>query len=107
MSVAEPNAIDFASVDKATGVANLTISDHLPWDDDDIHLEILQDKLNAYISFYESGQIYEKYPESKSRDIRFSIVFKFAPPDDVVEYLTSAATGLREAHGIDLTWRQR
>ena len=33
------------------------ITDHLPWSDEEAHLLLLQEKLNTYIAFVESGQI--------------------------------------------------
>ncbi|WP_312894131.1 DUF6572 domain-containing protein [Rhizobium laguerreae] len=44
MSVSQTDIIDFAGIDEATGDLRLTISDHLPWDQDEgDHLLILQD----------------------------------------------------------------
>ena len=64
MSVKNVNVIDFVSIDLNTDVA-LTISDHLEWDDNNEHLLILQNKINTYISFVESGGIYEQYQVQK------------------------------------------
>lgn len=40
----------------------LAISDDLDWSDPDLHEQLLQDKLNAYLRFVESGQLLEHAP---------------------------------------------
>ena len=78
MSVENLKVIDFASVDK-NGNAVLTISDHLKWDDNNEHLLILQNKINAYLSAIEAGNFYDEYPDAKGRNIIISIVAKYEP----------------------------
>src|SRR5579871_5176627 len=78
MSIEQTEKIDFITVDKASGDVWLTISDHLPWNDDEgIHLVLLQQKLNAYLRFIESGEIFEKAPDAKGRRIVINVVGKF------------------------------
>lgn len=61
MSVENPNVIDIIHTDKDGGHVTLTVTDHLEWGDGE-HLLKLQDKLNKYLAFVESGEIFEKYP---------------------------------------------
>ena len=78
MSVEREDVVDFTSIDKASGDLWLTISDHLPWDQDEGgHLLLLQNKLNAYLRFIESGEVLEKVPHAKGRQIVINIVGKF------------------------------
>lgn len=79
MSVTDPNTIDFVGLHDDTGYVVLTISDHLPWDGS--HLMVLQNKLNTYIEFIESGQLYESYPMAKNREIQISLSYKFEPDE--------------------------
>ena len=78
MSVEDKNKIDAISTNKENQVV-LTISDHLEWDDSNEHLIILQDKVNSYLDFLESGQIDESYPSAAGKKIMIQIVFKFLP----------------------------
>src|ERR1700692_653713 len=39
---------------------------------------VLQDKLNTYLEFVESGQLYAKYPRAVGRKIVFEVMGKFA-----------------------------
>jgi hypothetical protein len=68
MAVDEPSTIDIMSVDP-TGALVLTISDHLDWSDSLAHERVLQEKLNSYLAFIESGQILEHHPEVSIREI--------------------------------------
>ncbi|WP_159732584.1 DUF6572 domain-containing protein [Methylosinus sp. Ce-a6] len=78
MSVDQPDTIDFATIDKATGDLWLTISDHLPWDENEgNHLALLQSKLNAYLRFIESGEVLKKVPGAEGRSIVINLVGKF------------------------------
>lgn len=78
MSVDQADMIDFATVDKASGDLWLTISDHLRWDDNEgNHLVLLQNKLNAYLRFVESGEVFKKVPDSRGRSIVINLVGKF------------------------------
>ena len=44
MSIAELNIVDAIGVDKKENALRMMISDHLDWEDKNIHLEILQEK---------------------------------------------------------------
>jgi hypothetical protein len=64
MAIDQPKVIDFLVHDKDKQRAALIISDHLDWEGDGReHLELLQDKLNHYIWFVESGKMVETMPE--------------------------------------------
>lgn len=86
MSVEDKNKIDAISTNKQSQVV-LTISDHLEWNDNNEHLIILQDKVNSYMDFVESGQIYESYPSAVGKNIIIQIVFKFLPNKKGEEFL--------------------
>lgn len=58
MSVKNPWIIDAISINQNAD-AVLTISDHLLWGARNEHLVILQNKINVYLGFIESGEIYE------------------------------------------------
>jgi hypothetical protein len=96
MAVDQPKVIDFISRNKKDEIV-LTISDHLDWDDTQAHLVILQDKINSYLAFLESGEIYEKYPDAKGRRQRIEITFKYAPNQLAYSFLTKATPIIEEA----------
>ena len=78
MSVEQTDTIDFATIDKASSDLWLTISDHLPWDENEgIHLVLLQNKLNAYLRFIESGEALKQVPAAEGRSVVINLVGKF------------------------------
>ncbi|ARQ09981.1 hypothetical protein NXC12_CH01948 [Rhizobium etli] len=77
MSVDQTNVVDAIGVDNATGEIVLTITDHLDWTESEKHLFLLQEKLNTYLRFVESGEILETYSNAKDRGILIDIVGKY------------------------------
>jgi hypothetical protein len=77
MSIENSEIIDFISIDNTSDECVLTISDHLEWGIENNHLLLLQEKLNKYLAFIESGEIFDSYPKSKDRKIRIDLVSKY------------------------------
>lgn len=86
MAVDNPNIVDFVSI-SPQGNITMTISDHLDWDVDNEHLLILQNKINAYINFIETGQLVKEYPDAQGRKIIFNIIAKCVPTETACNYL--------------------
>lgn len=86
MSVEDHNKIDFMGIpENESDVVSLAISDHLAWGDNtNEHLYVLQEKINSYIAFIESGQVEENFPKAKGRTKKIiEIYFKYKPSEDV------------------------
>ena len=81
MSIEQTDLIDIISVDQLTGETILTVSDHLDWSDSPTHLRLLQNKLNRYLAFVKSGEIFQ----SQAQDRR--IIFTVQPADSTVTEL--------------------
>jgi hypothetical protein len=96
MSVENLKVIDFASVD-LNGNVVLTISDHLIWDDNNKHLQILQNKINAYLSAIEAGNFYDDYPDAKGRAVVINVVAKYEPNDNARLFLSATQEVLHSA----------
>lgn len=97
MSVDQPKVIDFIGVDNSTGDVVLTVSDHLDWKDSGNHQLLLQAKINSYLSFIESGEILESYPDSKGRRTVISVIGKHTPDAGGKEFLENVKTAVEEA----------
>lgn len=95
MSVDNKEVIDFISIDKSNRVA-LTISDHLKWNNNESHLLILQDKINAYLEVIESGQIYEIYPDAVGKIFIIQVAMKYKPDKIAKEFLENVKEFLQE-----------
>lgn len=95
MSVENKNAIDFIS-EKDNNVV-LTISDHLEWDEDNEHIFLLQEKINAYLGAIESGQLNEKYPASVGKKVTISVALKYEPNENGVLFFSNVNDTLLSA----------
>ena len=103
MSVNQTDTVDLIST-TPDGKVMLTISDHQSWDET-WHLQLLQDKINSYLQFIESGQIYEDYPNAAGREIIIATVMKFEPNEDGTSFLEKAKEIINKA-GIGFQWRR-
>jgi len=97
MSIAETDTVDGLGFHPETGVLTLLISDHLDWEYEVAHLSILQDKINAYLAFYESGQAAEVAPDYDfaTRGFGISVVMRLPVPDTALEGLRTLAAQLQ------------
>ena len=93
MSVEQTEVVDAIGVEKATGDVALVISDHLEWDPGKEHLLILQEKINTYLRFVESGEIFEAYPEARGRRVVLSLVAKHQPNGEALAFLKESLGG--------------
>ncbi len=73
----------------------LTIADHLPWNG--AHLATLQEKLNTYLRFLESGEVYASYPMAKGRKLEINVVAKFRPTQEALRFLERAGGTIQSA----------
>jgi hypothetical protein len=96
MSVEELKVVDIISTTREGRVV-LTISDHLDWKETRDHLLILQEKINSYLAFLESGEIFEKYPDAKNRGLGIKIVFTYQPTSEANFFLRKAKAIVEEA----------
>jgi hypothetical protein len=77
MSVDQPAVIDFLWKDEKNNRAVLTISDHLDWEEEGEHLLLLQEKLNHYLEFIESGQLMEAKPEFRGLPVLLHVAAQY------------------------------
>ena len=87
MTIEQENVIDLISHNEEEGYVALTIVDHLEWDEENEKLLKLQDKINAYLSFVESGQIEKEYPLSKGKNIHIQLNCMHEPNEDGLRFL--------------------
>lgn len=106
MSVTEANTIDMIGVNVERGSVSLGVSDHLPWDEQssEQHLLALQDKLNSYLRFIESGEIYSAYPNAAGRPVEIEVLFKFTPSAIALQFMEQARQLVVNA-GAELHWK--
>jgi hypothetical protein len=91
MGVENTNQVDIIGINKETGICTLTIVDSLDWTDKYEHLVILQEKINTYLSFIESGEIYKSYTPSEGKDFEINIRFMNPISPDCEHFLQHAS----------------
>lgn len=88
MTILDKNKIDGIGKSKSENKLALMIADHLDWENELQHLTLLQDKINAYVSFIESGQVYSVYQDAKSVDgFIIDLRFKYKPTENCIKLL--------------------
>ena len=97
MTVEEPGKIDFTAFDPQSGEMCLVISDHLDWTEQGEHLLLLQSKLNSYLAFIESGEIYTKVPKASGRKIVIEVMGKFPLSEEARRFYQLAGKAIEDA----------
>jgi hypothetical protein len=104
MSLNVANEIDAVGFETDTDVVVLSIVDSWNWEDERAHLQALQDKLNAYLAFVESGEIYGAYPNAATKALRIDVIARHQPPATAIAFLEKASA---VASQLGLTIRHR
>jgi hypothetical protein len=91
MSLDQSTTVDAIGIEDETGSAVLTIADSWDWTDEQRHLLALQDKLNSYFEFIETGQIWEVYPAARGRQLAIDVVSRFPATRAASEFMEKAA----------------
>jgi len=86
MSVVDTDSIDAIGLDKEAKRLFLTIIDPLIWDNENVHLFTLQEKINTYLHFIESGELLNAMPDSKGCDIAIELVLKHMPTNEAISF---------------------
>ena len=92
MSLEHIDKVDALGLDQRTRHVVLTIADSWNWNNENQHLLALQEKINAYLNFIETGQVWEAYTMDKARNLRINVVFRYSPPASALEFLEKAAS---------------
>ena len=104
MSIEEIEAIDAIGEDKELGAIVLTISDHLDWSKVN-HLELLQEKLNTYLTFIESGELLETYPRARGKKVSIVLVYKHLPNKEGYNFLNQVSN-IIENTGLQFSFKE-
>ncbi|RME29062.1 MAG: hypothetical protein D6798_01040 [Deltaproteobacteria bacterium] len=105
MSVQDRGTIDYLAIESGSGRVVLAISDHLDWTEPKQHLYVLQEKLNTYISFVESGQVWEEASTRAGKEITSGgsevvvrVFLRHEPPQlfhDFLDHVNNAVQALK------------
>lgn len=90
-NITDTDKIDAIGVVHKTEKIKLKIFDHLEWGNEAEHIILLQDKINNYLTFIESGQIYEIYPDTQNKEKIISIDLLHLPSTNALKFLDTAS----------------
>ncbi len=102
MAIDNPNCVDGIGIDREQNdVLRLLITDHFAWQGEDTldeydHLMMLQDKINAYISYLESGQYKQTYPDREFSMAILEIHFMYEISDNCTAFLNAVQSQIEE-----------
>jgi hypothetical protein len=99
MSVDETDKIDLLVTDREKTHVLLVIADHLDWEefDEGYHLELLQDKINAYLHFIESDQLEKARPDLAGLPVIIRVDAKYPPSEEAEKFYRSVGPIVAEA----------
>ena len=96
MSILETDKIDAMGISKDGKGLRLMLSDHLDWENEAEHLNLLQDKINAYLSFIESNQYAQTYPDESFEYYIINVRFKYEASENCLKFVQVINKQLRE-----------
>lgn len=102
MGLQDTETIDFAGSDDDSIV--LVIFDSFEWNsygiddflDDDDHMDLLTEKINTCLAFWESGQIYERFPDGKTKQVIIRVTGLFERNERATWFYDGVAKKLSE-----------
>jgi len=86
MSVVETDSIDAIGMEKEAKRVFLSIIDSLVWDQENIHLFTLQEKINTYLYFIESGELVKALPDAAGFDVAIEVIMRHMPTDEAITF---------------------
>jgi|SRR5690606_24929450 asparagine synthetase A len=104
MTVENADVVDFVAYDEGSQIVRLVIADHLDWDDELTHLYTLQEKVNKYLAFVESGELVEQFPHLASSSIHIDVEFLYQPTAHARVHFLDKVGRVIQSSGMEFTW---
>lgn len=102
MPLEKTNTVDAIGIESHSDKVVLTIIDSHLWNDDE-HLFLLQEKINTYLRFVESGELVQSYEKARNRNVAINILLKFLP-DPKGNIFLQKAKEVVESAGIEFRY---
>ena len=100
MSVERVDVIDGVGI-RPDGLVEMLISDHLEWQDE-LHLQLLASKVEAYANVALSGQLVQVYPAAEGKQVCIRLVWQRVPNVGAENFFEAVREQLRSV-GIEFT----
>ena len=101
MSVADLDKVDMMGFTEGGKCLRMVISDHLDWEDEEAHLWILQDKINAYLALLQD----KKWRKKNAKRVRYAEIVVFFVHDmtEMAQKFLQMVQDQLGQHGIKIT----
>jgi hypothetical protein len=104
MGLENVSMVDAVGTEPASDSVVLSIIDSWDWSDERGHMLALQNKLNSYFGFIESGQMNEAYPTAVGKSLRIDLISRYPLPAIAINFLNNAEAVAKEL-AISLQWK--
>ena len=104
MTITDPTTIDIVATRPDADVVRLVITDHLDWTAELDHLAMLQEKVNTYLAFVETGELGRSHPEAAGRAVQIEIRFLHEPTEHARRHFLDRAEEVVGGAGMTLVW---
>jgi glycerophosphoryl diester phosphodiesterase len=103
MTLKTSKMIGVAAVSHDGTTLNLHLLDDLIWTENDMeHVLLLQEKINSYLAYIESDEVYEKFPQARGKKFLIRVDTKYPPTSEAgLHFLAKAKPFLQNAN-VDL-----
>ena len=88
--IEHPGVIDFLAFDAASQRVLLVMVERRPWNEPELQLFQLQEKLNAYLSFILDGEMAESFPQFVGKPIEIQLRTHHHPDPLTLGFLNQA-----------------
>jgi len=85
--VRHTESLDLITFDEKNNRLKLIMVEERQWDEDSEMYQQLQEKINSYLTFIESGQLKENYPEYCDKKILIQLDMAFEPSGYIVQLI--------------------
>jgi hypothetical protein len=103
MTLRKTDTVDWLGIEKGSKHVALMLLDEEDWSDEQRHLELLEAKLNSYLAFIESGEIYDRLAAlgatgvEKTTPIKVNITAQYEVPPRARKFLAYAENMFKQA----------
>jgi hypothetical protein len=101
VTVEEADRIDSVTLSADGGSYRLLMTEVRPFEDSDEQFTQLMEKVNAYVEFIQTGQLYDRFPEARGKALDVRLICRNEPVGERFVKLLRAATALFARHGVD------
>jgi hypothetical protein len=103
MTVRDADTIDHITLSEDESTCNLLMVEDRPFTGSSAQNEQIREKMNTYLTFVQTGQLAEQFPELAGKRMAVRLVCHEEPENESVIELLKVAAALFARHGADFS----